>query len=251
MISETELRQAIDNGALTLRYLPVVELEHSRTVGVEALIRLQQGDDLLPPAEFLPVAEASGQMVTLGNWVVKEACQQLVNWQSIHVPDLAMGINISSTELSSEGFCGRCIESAADAGIATDRLSLEISARAIDADKRLLDVIEELRASDIRVAMDNYGPGYADVAWLDSVNVDSIKLDRQVLSGLESDADSKAFVSEVVARARRNRFALVAEGVETVEQMEMLEQLRCPQMQGFFFDQPLKPDDFAAMFETF
>jgi diguanylate cyclase (GGDEF)-like protein/PAS domain S-box-containing protein len=230
---EVDLRTAIEAEQIEVYYQPIVDLRHDEIVGCEALARWNHAErGFVSPADFIPVAEQSGLIDQLGDYVLRKACMEAVGW-----PDhIRLAVNVSPVQFKSGLFALRVVSALADSGLAACRLELEITeAVLIGDDEAALKILHELRAIGIRVALDDFGTGYSSLSYLRRFPFDKIKIDRSFISGLTGEGGSSGIVRAVVAMASEHKMATTAEGVETEEQRNMLRQLQCGEMQGFLF----------------
>jgi diguanylate cyclase (GGDEF)-like protein/PAS domain S-box-containing protein len=233
---EEDLRQAIANEELEIHYQPIVALTDNQIVGCEALVRWNHPvRGAVSPVDFIPLAEKSGLINGLGEYVLRKACREAAGWPS----RLKLAVNVSPLQLRSETFSLKVISALAEAGLSANRLELEITeAVLIDDDEAALRILHELRSIGVRVALDDFGTGYSSLSYLRRFPFDKIKIDRSFISDLTKPEGSSAIIKAVVAIASERNIATTAEGVETDEQREKLHQLGCAEMQGFLFSRP-------------
>lgn len=249
MISQERLRRAIDEQAFLLHYLPMVELETSRTVAVEALLRMADPPHgVLAPADFLPLAEESGLIVEIGYWVLREACCQVRDWESKGLPTLGLGINLSSGQCLEPEFAKNYLAVVREAGIDPARLSLEVAPELLAGHMAGASPLTELQAAGMRVALDNFGVGYVNMQDFAAMGIDTVKIDRSLIRDLEESTELQSLVFDLFEQSRDQGFQVVAEGVETEQQLERLEGYGCRYMQGFLFDGPQPPTQIEALF---
>ncbi|WP_328470563.1 EAL domain-containing protein [Actinoplanes sp. NBC_00393] len=244
-----QLRQAITGGQLRLAYQPIVALDGSRLDGVEALVRWQHPDrGVIPPAEFIPVAERTGLIVPLGDWVLRTACAQLAAWTAELGPlaPAMMNVNVSARQLSDAGFVDRVVQILAATGVPAHRLTLEITESTAVALGEAAGRLAELRGIGVRISLDDFGTGQSTLTLLHELAVDQLKLDR---SFVQDDAGRPGLnmPAAVFALAGAAGLEIVAEGVETPEQAERLERLGYRWAQGFHFARPMPADDITGL----
>jgi diguanylate cyclase (GGDEF)-like protein len=230
---ETELRKAIEAKQIEVYYQPIVDLHHNKIVGCEALARWNHAErGYVSPAEFIPVAEQSGLIDELGDYVLRMACTEAAGW-SHHIK---LAVNISPIQFKSGLLALKVVSALAESGLSARRLELEITeAVLIGDDEAALKILHELRAIGVRVALDDFGTGYSSLSYLRRFPFDKIKIDRSFISTLTQEGGSSGIVRAVVAMASEHKMVTTAEGVETEEQRKMLRQLQCGEMQGFLF----------------
>jgi diguanylate cyclase (GGDEF)-like protein len=242
---EGELQRAIINGELVVHYQPEVDLNTAELLGVEALVRWNHPErGQLLPSTFIPVAEETGLVVPLGEWVLRKACFQAGQWQRDYpqVP-MRVRVNLSARQLENADVVDMVTQAIQDADIEPSSLCLEITESAIMADaESARDLLERLAGTGVRLAIDDFGTGYSSLAYLEMFPVDVLKIDRSFVSGLETDSAKSAIISAIVALARALGLTVTAEGVETERQAAMLVELGCPRGQGFFYAKALPPE---------
>ncbi|MEL7371780.1 MAG: EAL domain-containing protein, partial [Myxococcota bacterium] len=239
---ESALRRALDEDGLTIAYQPKVDLVTGKVVGLEALARWQSPElGRVSPAQFIPVAEASGLIVPLTEWVLAETTRQAIEFLR-HIPDLQnIALNVSGGYFSRDGF----VQSLQRALTANDLnpafLQIEITESVLMADVDFCAArLRELKALGVSVALDDFGTGYSSLAYLHRFPIDTLKIDRSFVSRLfDAEEDGQAIVSAIVALARTLNLSVVAEGVETARQVDFLAELGCHEGQGYFFAKPL------------
>jgi diguanylate cyclase (GGDEF)-like protein/PAS domain S-box-containing protein len=238
---EKRLRTAIDEEAFELFYQPQVDIRSGRIQGVEALIRWND-DDLgpIPPDEFIPIAEASGLIVPIGEWVLREACAQAASWLGQGHPPLHMAINISPPHFENEILLESMGQVLFDTGLPPNQLVVEITENAFSADPDAIRrTLRELKRLGVQVALDDFGTGYSSLSYLKRFPVDILKIDRSFVRDVVLDADDAAITEGMVSMARALRLQVVAEGVETEKQRAFLEGIGCESMQGYLFSPPI------------
>ena len=255
---EQALREAVQRGEFELHYQPQVrprpspgsevrgievqgiEVQDVEVLGLEALVRWRRGRELVPPGVFIPLAEETGLIVPLGEWILRESLRQLAEWERSGLYVARMAVNVSARQLAAPGLPEAIQSALAASGITPDRLELELTeslmAENLDA---IAGQLAALRSQGLRVAVDDFGTGHSSLALLRAVPADTLKIDRAFVSGLPADRDSVAVVRVVLALAHTLGLDVVAEGVETPEQWNMLGALGCTAGQGFVFARPL------------
>lgn len=241
LATETRLRRAIQRQEFVLHYQPKVALANGRITGVEALIRWQDGDrGLVPPGDFIPVLEETGMIVEVGRWVVEQAFVDLRAWaaQGISVPRVA--VNVSAIQLQNRDFVERVVAEMSHDGNFPEWLEIEITESVVMAN--IEDSIRKLallRGLGVTVAMDDFGTGYSSLSYLGKLPLDSLKIDRSFVSGMTDSGEDSAIVSTIITLAHGLNLKVVAEGVETEGQSNMLKLLGCDEAQGYLFSKPL------------
>ncbi len=245
LAGETDLRRAIeDGGELRLHYQPIVAVTDGGVRAVEALVRWQHPErGLVPPGEFIPLAEQSGLIVPLGRWVLGEACAEAAAW-----PDFGVSVNVSTRQLLDRGLVADVAAVLARTGLAPDRLSLEITETLImERLEASTELLRELKALGVRLCLDDFGTGCSSLSYLERLPLDVLKLDRSFVSGLGPTAQEPAIVAAVIEMGRALGMTVVAEGVETEEQRDRLEDLGCGFAQGFYFARPMAAAEISAL----
>lgn len=244
---ETDLRSALARGEFELHYQPKADVILDRVTGAEALLRWRKADgSLVQPAQFIPALENSGLISEVGDWVVREACRQLVAWNGSVPQRMSVAVNVSSRQFRG----GRIVESVKQAlretGCDPHRLELEITESLVMHDVDVtVHALEELRALGVRVSVDDFGTGYSSLAYLKQLPLDALKIDRSFIKDLSEDANDAAITTAIVAMARSLGYRTIAEGVETQLQRQFLEACGCDEVQGYLLSRPLPPAEFS------
>ncbi|MEZ8099776.1 putative bifunctional diguanylate cyclase/phosphodiesterase [Vibrio bivalvicida] len=250
---EKGLHEALNKGQLELYYQPQVDDSHY-IVGVEALIRWnhpQKG--LLPPGVFMPIAEETGQILQIGNWIIEQACYQFSNWKKQGIlPDTfrRLAINISPLQFSQPSFVEHIVDSLAQAGIDGEHIELEITENLLlENVEAAIQKMAELKAHNLKTSIDDFGTGYSSLRYLKHLSVDVLKIDRSFVTQLHMDESDQAIVDTIIMTAQRLNLEVIAEGVEDVNELNALKQLGCVQFQGYLFDKPLPASELNERFE--
>jgi EAL domain-containing protein (putative c-di-GMP-specific phosphodiesterase class I) len=230
---ETDLRQAIADHALQVYYQPCVSLEDNHITGCEALLRWRHPErGMISPAEFIPIAEDTGLINQLGEWVLNTACAEAVTWPS----HIRLAVNVSPVQFRSGTLALKVVAALAESGLAANRLELEITeAVLIRDDDTALAILHQLRGIGVRIALDDFGTGYSSLSYLQRFPFDKIKIDRCFIKALDEPDASSGIVRAVVNIAAERHMTTTAEGVETRAQQRLLGALGCSEMQGFLF----------------
>ncbi|MCB1058344.1 MAG: bifunctional diguanylate cyclase/phosphodiesterase, partial [Acidobacteria bacterium] len=241
---ETDLRRAVERHEFELFYQPIVALKSGALWGFEALVRWRHPErGLVYPTEFLPLAEETGLILHIGQWVLREACRQTRDWQD-RFPrrrHLGVSVNVAGQQLAHGGFVDRVDEVLGDTGLAPGSLRLEITEGVImETPEATTAVLERLRERDVRLHIDDFGTGYSSLSHLHRFPVDTLKIDRSFVAGLDARGDNGEIVRTIVALAHSLNMEVLAEGVETRQQLVALKNLNCQYGQGFFFARPLE-----------
>jgi diguanylate cyclase (GGDEF)-like protein len=234
---ELALRHAFDNGEFELYYQPMLNLDTGEVRCCEALLRWHHPTrGMVSPAEFIPVAEEIGLIVVLGEWVIRRACADAARWPA----QVSVSVNLSPTQLVNKGLLPAVLGALASSQLPPDRLELEITEAVLMQNSDVtLKVLHQLRSLGIRISMDDFGTGYSSLSYLRSFPFDKIKIDRCFIKGLGESSDAGAIVEAVAGLADSLRMTTTAEGVETREQLDLVRQLGCTDVQGFFYSPPV------------
>ena len=246
---EARLRQALAEGHLLLYYQPQIEIATGRLMGAEALLRwLDPVEGLISPARFIPVAESSGVIGPVGEWVIREACAQGQRWRALELPDITIAVNVSLHQFMLTDIVGSTQAALADAGFPAAQLELEITESALaQQPEEALQVLRKLSALGLRLAIDDFGTGYSSLAHLKRFPIDVLKIDQGFIRDIPQSADDMAISAAVIAMGHSMGLAVLAEGVETAEQLDFLRERGCDQFQGYFCSRPLPADAFEAL----
>jgi len=241
--TEHALHRALERRELLLYYQPVVEISGSRAIGVEALIRWQHPDQgLVAPYRFIPVAEENGLIIPIGAWVLEEACHQLRDWQAEGAtgPRGSVEVNLSARQIDHPEIVGTVEQILATTGLPPENLTLEITESALMRDaESALQVLRALKSLGVSLAIDDFGTGYSSLSYLQRFPLDILKVDKSFVDELGERAEGAEIVAAVINLAHALGLRVVAEGVETTEQLAVLEQLNCDFAQGFLFSRPV------------
>ena len=251
---ETDLCRAIDNDQLELHYQPIMWLQGNKIVGVEALVRWRRPDGtLVPPGEFVPVAEETGLIRPIGRWVLHEACRQLARWRSDlpQAAGLAMSVNISARQLQDASIVEDVESALRETGLDPGSLILELTESAVvETFEEALSTLQQLRWMSVQLAMDDFGTGYSSLTSLSRLPLDILKIDQSFVARLDQDAEGRAVVYAIVSLATALGIRVTGEGIETASQLSALIELDCNHGQGFLLGRPAPPDELAAMLRT-
>ncbi|KQQ45830.1 diguanylate cyclase [Duganella sp. Leaf126] len=244
---ETYLRRSIEKNEIFLMYQPQVEIDTGRLIGVEALVRWNHPElGLVPPVRFIPLAEDTGFINQLGEWVLHEACRQMDRWQAagLHVPKIA--VNLSARQFERGGIVKLVADILADTGLAPQRLQLEVTESVIMNTGDAMVFINDLHAIGVALAIDDFGTGYSSLAYLKQLPVQTLKIDRSFIKDISTDANDEAIAIAIIQLGKSMNLSVIAEGVETEEQSSFLLRHGCHLAQGYLYGKPLSPDDLLA-----
>ena len=237
----THLHQALERDELLLHFQPIIDMAHGKLVGIEVLLRWQHPvQGLIPPVTFIPLAEESGLIVSIGEWVLESACGQLRAWrdQGYEVPRLA--INLSARQFRRKGLVETIARILAETGVAGAYLELEITESALmDNTDEVSEILRKLKGMGITIAIDDFGTGYSSLSYLKRFSIDKLKIDQSFVQDIVADPDDAAIVIAIITLAHSLKMKVIAEGVETDAQFAFLRREGCDQCQGYYFSKPL------------
>ncbi|AAQ58708.1 EAL domain-containing protein [Chromobacterium violaceum] len=246
---ESQLRFALERDEFVLHYQPQVEMESGRIVGAEALIRWNHPSlGLLGPVRFIQVAEERGFIVQIGNWVIAEATRQLVEWRRAGLPELTLAINLSALQFRQPDLALQVKQALESSGLPGHALDIEVTESIIMEDAQAtIQTIDNMKNMGLRLSIDDFGTGYSSLSYLKRFKADKLKIDRSFVRDIPQDADDSAIARAIINMAKNLNMQVVAEGVETMEQWQFLEQEGCDFVQGYLIAKPLPADDFAEL----
>lgn len=246
---EANLRRSVERDQLVLFYQPLIDISNRQLVGMEALLRWMHHDlGMVSPAEFIPVAEETGLIVPIGRWVLRTASQQLHRWHLEGFDWLRMAVNIASRQLREPGFVNDVKEIITETGVEPSRLELEVTESSVmKNDRKTLEALQELRKIGVRLAVDDFGTGHSVLTYLRDFPLNTLKIDRSFINGVANEGKDAAITSAVIAMAHRLDLRVVAEGVETEDQLSFLTRHDCDECQGFLFSRPVPACEIAEI----
>jgi diguanylate cyclase (GGDEF)-like protein len=245
---ETGMRRAIENKEFVTYYQPILNLASGEIVGSESLVRWQHPElGLLPPGKFIGLAEDTGLILEIGEFVLRDACARTRAWQDRGFGQLRIAVNISARHLKQEDFLDRLVDILGETRLDATCLELELTETSIMENRDTAAILlDRVRRLGVKVAIDDFGTGYSSLSYLKLLPIDTVKLDRSFVKGATTDPDDAALVMAIVTLAHNLRLRVIAEGVETREQVGFLRLLRCDEAQGFFFGKPMPPEIFET-----
>jgi predicted signal transduction protein with EAL and GGDEF domain/FixJ family two-component response regulator len=249
---EVGLRKALQNDELYLLYQPQLDVRSSEIVGVEALVRWRHAErGVVSPTEFIPLAEETGLIVPIGEWVLRTACSQARAWQKLMRRPVRMAVNLSAKQFKDENLSQIVLSALHDTGLDPRLLELELTEGTLmDDAKATLATLEQLRGIGVYLSIDDFGTGYSSMNYLKRFDVRALKIDRSFISGLPQDSENAAITRAIIAMAHGLKMVVVAEGVETGEQLVLLEEYGCDLVQGFYLGRPAPADTVTGMLQS-
>jgi len=246
---ESDLRRAIDRDQFVLHYQARVDLITEQIVGVEVLIRWKHpARGLVQPDKFMAIAEESGVVVPLGRWVLREGCRQGRAWLDAGMPPVRVAVNISAVELRAKDFVEGVRNVLAETGLAPGSLELEVTETALlQNSKAVATVLQAIKDLGVHLALDDFGTGYSSLSHVRRLPIDALKIDRSFIRELATNSDDASVVRAMISMGRSLQMKVVAEGVETREQLECLRRYGCPEGQGYYFSKAIDAADFTRL----
>jgi diguanylate cyclase (GGDEF)-like protein/PAS domain S-box-containing protein len=247
LVMEGDLRRAVQQNEFVLRYQPQIDNRSGNIVGMEALVRWQHPDKgLISPARFIPIAEDCGLINSIGEWVLKTACIQNKKWQDEGLLKVPVAVNISALQFHQKNFKESIAQALQESGLEPGYLELEITEGiAIKDIETTVRSLNELKLMGVLISIDDFGTGYSSLSYLKRFPIDKLKIDQSFVCDLTTDADDAAIVQTIISMGHGLRFKVIAEGVETAEQLAFLKEKECDEIQGYYFSKPLTADDFS------
>ena len=249
MAMETSLRRGLDRNEFFLHYQAKLDLHAGTITGVEALVRWQHPElGIVPPGQFIPLAEETGLIVPIGKWVLNTACAQNIAWQRQGLPPLRMSVNISARQFADESLLDDIAAALRETGMKSDLLELELTENMVMQNaERAGKLLAAIKQMGVRLAIDDFGVGYSSLTHLKRFPIDTLKVDRSFIRDIPQDPEDKAITEAIIAMGKSLNLTVVAEGVETLEQQTFLHDHHCDEMQGFYFSRPIDSEQFAEL----
>lgn len=246
---ENRLRKALDNKEFHLYYQPQLDIRSGSVIGVEALIRwIDLQNNIVLPGTFIPLAEETGLIVPIGEWILRTACSQNKVWQDAGFPPMYVSVNISSVQFRQPSFIRTVDTVLQDTGLDPHYLELELTETILmETTETAIQTLEELKSMGVRISIDDFGTGYSSLSYLKRFPIDTLKIDRSFVRDVTSDPDDKAIINAIIALARSLNLKVIAEGVETIQQLVCLHEQGSDGMQGFLFSPPLPIDSLTQL----
>jgi diguanylate cyclase (GGDEF)-like protein/PAS domain S-box-containing protein len=244
---ESGLRHALGHGELVLHYQPKFDIASSHVIGAEALVRWKHPTlGMIPPSDFIPLAESTGLIVQVGEWVLEQACTQAAAWHRAGLPPFRLAVNVSAREFT-QSLPDRVADTLRRHRLPPHWLELEITESTLMHDiEQVIDIMDCINALGVALSLDDFGTGYSSLSYLKRFPIDTLKIDRSFTTGIPADPSDCAIASTIISMGRRLGHRVIAEGVETVEQMEFLRSAGCDEVQGYLYGKPLPAEEFEA-----
>ncbi|MDH5484592.1 MAG: EAL domain-containing protein [Gammaproteobacteria bacterium] len=251
LVLENSLRKALQNNELFLHYQPQIDIKSQKITGVEALIRWKHPEKgFISPAVFIPVAEDTGLIMEIGEWVITEACKQGAKWVKAGYKPIKMSVNLSAKQLKADHLCEFISNILTNTGMQAEYLGVELTETAIIMEPEMaLARLKEVKALGVELSMDDFGTGYSSLSYLKRFPIDVLKIDQSFIRDIKVDQESALLVKAIIAMAHGMGMEVVAEGVEQQEQLEFLRVNNCDTMQGYFFSRPVAANEIDVMLE--
>lgn len=242
---ETALRRALSKDEMRLHYQPKIHASTGKLVGVEALLRWYREDGtLVSPQQFIPIAETTGLIVPIGEWVISEACRQNSVWQQAGLEALKVSVNVSGHQFRKRGFASIIESALSQSGMAADKLMIELTESMLTGDvDRHVRILADIKAMGAGLSIDDFGTGYSSLSYLSRFPIDELKIDRSFITNVPDSTQEAAIVKAIIVMAKSLNLDVVAEGVESNEQLEFLQALDCDIIQGYFYNRALPADE--------
>jgi EAL domain-containing protein (putative c-di-GMP-specific phosphodiesterase class I) len=246
---ETNLRNALKNGEFLLHYQPKIDLASNKIIGVEVLIRWKHPElGFISPAKFIPHAEKTDLIIAVGDWVLYTACKQNVQWQIEGIPPIRISVNLSGMQLKRSDQVENVARILAETGLAPYLLELELTEGVVMENAEVtINTLNKFKEMGIKLSIDDFGTGYSSLSYLKRFPIDTLKIDQSFVKDITTNPDDEAIASTIIAMAHNLRLKVIAEGVENKEQLDMLRNKNCDEVQGYYFSRPVSEDDLKEL----
>lgn len=238
---EKDLKHGIENEQFSVYYQPQIDVKTNEIIGMEALLRwIHPEKGVVLPMEFIPLAEETGMIIPIGEWILRQACRQNKNWQELGYNPFSISVNVSAVQLQNTGFVESVIKILDETGLSPEYLDLEITESILMTSlDKVTDTLGQLKKIGVRISLDDFGKGYSSLSYLRRLPIDNLKIDQTFVSDLEVQSTEDSIIAEIIAIAHKMKMQVTAEGVELEEQLNILRELMCDKAQGYLFSKPL------------
>ncbi|PSL40747.1 PAS domain S-box-containing protein/diguanylate cyclase (GGDEF)-like protein [Planomicrobium soli] len=245
----SSLRTGLENGEFVILYQPQIDLKTEKIIGVEALVRWNHPKlGTISPAEFIPLAEETGSIIPIGEYVLRKACQQSKAWQDAGLPPFRVAINISARQFTQTNLAETVKSALEESGLSPQYLELELTESIIQGSKSSIATMQELKKMGIHLSIDDFGTGYSSLSYLKLFPIDSLKIDQYFTRNIQVDSKDAALVDTIIRMGHNLNLNVIAEGVETAEQLDFLKSRLCDQAQGYYFNKPLPAEEISKIY---
>lgn len=244
LVLETSLRRAVERGELFLQYQPIVDLTTGKFTGAEALVRWNHPEfGLLAPDKFIPLADETGQIIEIGEWVLNQACMQAKSWHDMGLYPMTISVNVSAVQLGQPQLLNQVADALGKTGLDPACLELEITESVLMQDAEAsINLLGALKDMGIKISVDDFGTGFSSLSYLKRFPIDILKIDKSFTRDIDRDTDNSSIVTAIVALAKSLKLSVLAEGVESKEQLGFLRKEKCDRVQGFYYSRPVNPE---------
>ena len=248
---ENGLRHALERNELVLHYQPQVDIGSGKIIAVETLLRWAHPEKgLIPPGKFIPVAEESNLIIAIGEWVLRAACKQNKAWQDAGLPHVRMAVNLSARQFRQPRLVAVVAEAMEDAGLAlhSDNLELEVTESMIIKNiGETITTLNRLHEMGVSLSVDDFGTGHSSLTYLKRLPIHTLKIDKSFVDDITTDPDSAAIAATIIALGHSLKLNVIAEGVETAEQLAVLRKIKCDEIQGYYFSRPVPAEELERL----
>ena len=249
LVLETSLRRAVERGELLVQYQPIVDLNTGNFTGAEALVRWNHPQfGLLAPDKFIPLADETGLIIEIGEWVLHQACMQMKSWHDMGFYPMSISVNVSAVQLGQPQLLNHVADVLRNTGLDPACLELEITESVLMQDaEATINMLRALKEMGIKISVDDFGTGFSSLSYLKRFPIDILKIDKSFTRDIDMDPDNSAIVTAIAALARSLNLSVLAEGVESKQQLDFLREKKCERVQGYFFSRPLNPEGLLTL----
>ncbi len=249
---ENKLCNALKQNEFLLHYQPLIDLRTGNIIGMEALLRWNSPElGLLSPGEFIPIAEETGLIVPIGNWVLRKACEQNLLFQKAGFPPIRLAVNVSARQFQKGNLLEMVQDVLKDTGLAPDLLEIELTETTImDDAEDAINTLTKIKSMGVRLSIDDFGTGYSSLSYLKRLPIDTLKIDRFFVCDVASNPSDAKIIKAIITMAHGLGFEVVAEGVEKQDQLNFLQEFGCDAVQGYFFSPPVPCEEFAKIIQS-